>query len=96
MRIRAPLVKGPGTVVLAVVLALGPAALADQARGQIEQGMAALGNANPAGHGAQSAHAGDGCAWQPGFVLPDLDGNVGAMEVYDDGSGPALYVGGQF
>ena len=37
-----------------------------------------------------------GCAWQPGFHVADLDGLVNAMTVFDDGSGEALYVGGEF
>jgi hypothetical protein len=36
----------------------------------------------------------DGCAWLPGFTLPGLDGDVLALAVYDDGTGPALYAGG--
>ena len=36
------------------------------------------------------------CEWRPGFFLDDLDGEVLAMVVWDDGSGPALYVGGNF
>jgi len=38
----------------------------------------------------------EGCAWQPGFTVADLDGDVDAMVVWDDGSGPALYAGGSF
>jgi hypothetical protein len=34
--------------------------------------------------------------WQPGFNLPGVDGRVGAFAVFDDGTGPALYVGGSF
>lgn len=37
-----------------------------------------------------------GCGWQPGMSLPDISGPVWAMAVFDDGSGPALYVGGEF
>lgn len=33
-------------------------------------------------------------AWNPGFV--PLDGAVRAMAIYDDGAGPALFVGGSF
>ena len=36
------------------------------------------------------------CSWQTGFVTPDLDGTAYAAAVFDDGSGPALYVGGSF
>jgi hypothetical protein len=39
------------------------------------------------------AQSGD---WRPGFGAPGVDGDVEAMLVYDDGSGPALYVGGAF
>jgi hypothetical protein len=35
------------------------------------------------------------CGWQPGFNL-GIEGAAHAMSVYDDGSGPALYVGGLF
>ncbi len=34
--------------------------------------------------------------WLPGDGLPGLNGDVGAVAVYDDGTGPALYVGGSF
>lgn len=34
--------------------------------------------------------------WQPGFHLPGFDGDVHALLVHDDGSGPALFVGGYF
>jgi hypothetical protein len=40
---------------------------------------------------AESGTAGgerDDCAWQPGFTVADLDGEVYALAVYDDGSGP--------
>ena len=36
------------------------------------------------------------CAWDSGFTWADLDGSAVAMAVFDDGSGPALYVGGHF
>jgi len=36
------------------------------------------------------------CAWQAGFHMQDLDGWAYASAVYDDGTGPALYVGGWF
>ena len=34
--------------------------------------------------------------WLPGEGLPGLDGDVYAAAVYDDGTGPTLYVGGNF
>ena len=34
--------------------------------------------------------------WLPGEGLPGLNGDVAAVAVYDDGTGPALYVGGEF
>ncbi len=34
--------------------------------------------------------------WLPSEGLPGLNGDVSATVVYDDGSGPALYVGGYF
>ena len=34
--------------------------------------------------------------WLPGEGLPGLNGDVGAVAVYDDGTSPALYVGGEF
>lgn len=46
-------------------------------------------------HGAGGSRH-DGCAWQPGFTIADLDGNVGAMTVFDDGTGSALFAGGRF
>jgi hypothetical protein len=36
-----------------------------------------------------------GCGWTAGFHQEDL-GTLWAFEVFDDGTGPALYVGGQF
>jgi hypothetical protein len=36
------------------------------------------------------------CTWDTGFTVADLDDEVFAMTVFDDGSGPALYVGGHF
>ncbi len=39
---------------------------------------------------------GQSCGWQPGFSVQDLDGPLNAMVVWDDGLGPALYVGGGF
>jgi len=45
-------------------------------------------------------HAGsstrDDCGWQPGFHVTDLDNEVLSMAVFDDGTGPNLYVGGYF
>ncbi len=35
------------------------------------------------------------CSWQSGFSA-GLDGTVETLAVFDDGSGPALYVGGEF
>ncbi len=37
-----------------------------------------------------------GCGWASGFEISDLDRKVRALEVYDDGSGAALYAGGDF
>jgi hypothetical protein len=37
-----------------------------------------------------------GFAWESRFFGPGLDNAVAAVVVWDDGSGPALYVGGQF
>ena len=36
------------------------------------------------------------CGWREGFTLSDLDGPALASAMFDDGSGPALYVAGQF
>jgi len=38
----------------------------------------------------------NGCAWQPGYHMADLDGSTDSLAIYDDGTGPALYVGGNF
>src|SRR5688572_5158888 len=43
-----------------------------------------------------TAHGQCGFEWKPGNTLPSLNGIVNATVVYDDGSGPALYVGGSF
>ena len=37
-----------------------------------------------------------GPRWQEGFAGPDLDGPAKTMMQWDDGTGPALYVGGSF
>ena len=34
--------------------------------------------------------------WDARFAAPDLDGTVHAFTVFDDGSGSALYAGGEF
>jgi hypothetical protein len=38
----------------------------------------------------------DGCKWRSGFTIADLDDFPVASVVFDDGGGPALYVGGHF
>jgi len=43
-----------------------------------------------------TADDGDPCGWQPGFAFAGLSRSARAMTVHDDGSGPALYVGGEF
>ena len=45
---------------------------------------------------ATPAGAGTVCRWLPGDGLPGVDDTVHATVVYDDGSGPALYIGGEF
>jgi|GEM_PF-923014 len=40
--------------------------------------------------------AASGFAWESRFFGPGVDNPVAAVAVFDDGSGPALYVGGQF
>jgi len=47
---------------------------------------------------AQSIAVWDGVAWSPvnGPMGESLNGTVDALLVYDDGGGPALYVGGRF
>lgn len=44
---------------------------------------------------ADSSCSGD-FGWLPGFGLPGLNGLAFALTVFDDGNGPALYVGGEF
>ncbi len=34
--------------------------------------------------------------WSPGFGFPGVDGSVRALATFDDGTGPALYVSGDF
>jgi len=49
--------------------------------------------------GRPAAEGGSGpieCAWTPGFEGRGLDESVWALAVYDDGTGPALYAGGEF
>jgi hypothetical protein len=38
----------------------------------------------------------EGCEWSAEFFSADLDGTVAAFAAYDDGSGAALYVAGEF
>lgn len=47
---------------------------------------------------AEMANAQPGCGpgWADGFSLRGLSGTVHALTVFDDGSGPALYVAGSF
>ncbi len=45
---------------------------------------------------AQRGPLGSACAWRGDFHLPDLDRAGRAMATYDAGSGPALYVAGDF
>jgi len=47
-------------------------------------------------HSQTAAHRQEACAWAPGFHSFDFDDWAGPMVVYDDGNGPALYVGGAF
>jgi len=42
------------------------------------------------------AHAQCEFEWKPGFGVTGISGDVHAMTVWDDGTGPALYVGGTF
>jgi hypothetical protein len=35
-------------------------------------------------------------AWSPGFEVPGVDDRITASAVFDDGTGPALYVAGHF
>jgi len=46
--------------------------------------------------GGKSVKSGSYCWWESGFGIGDLSGIVHALAVWDDGSGPALYVGGEF
>lgn len=49
------------------------------------------------GAGAQTENvANRGGDWVPGYWISDLDDNALSSVVFDDGSGPALYVGGHF
>lgn len=36
------------------------------------------------------------CTWSEDYNLPDFDGSVLTSVVWDDGTGPTLYVGGEF
>jgi len=45
---------------------------------------------------AQSGPAQCPEGWRPGEGLPGLDGPVYARTVWDDGTGPALFVAGEF
>lgn len=58
----------------------------------IAGGIAALGVPVPANAGATPCEP----QWASGFNPGDLNGDVRTMVVWDDGSGPALYVGGSF
>ena len=43
-----------------------------------------------------AAGEGDGCGWSAGFHHRGLDGRVRVLEMWDDGNGTSLYVGGSF
>ena len=45
--------------------------------------------------GANPKSAGQSCSWSTGFEYNGL-GGVNATEVYNDGAGDALYIGGHF
>lgn len=48
--------------------------------------------------GAAAQGGGASCApqWSTDFARPEVNGTVRAQAIYDDGTGPALYVGGDF
>ena len=48
------------------------------------------------GAAAVAGKAAGECGWSSGFSLADLDGTPYSMVVWDDGTGPALFVGGDF
>ena len=45
---------------------------------------------------SRSTERTENCSWASGFTLGDLENSVEASAVYDDGGGPALFVGGSF
>src|SRR5262245_65530576 len=56
-----------------------------------------LGRSTAAAQGKTSlAEPTSAASWQRGFGLPGADSVVYAFEVFDDGSGPSVYVGGDF
>jgi hypothetical protein len=73
---------------LGIVLASG--LFAAENTGEVDSGLRGVPE-----RGASKVKEDDGC-WQPGFFLEDLDGSPEAFAVFDDGSGPALFVGGFF
>ncbi len=62
----------------------------------IHHSLAVFGMLGAVCFAAQPASAQCTDQWLPGEGLPGLNGDVYAAAVYDDGTGPALYVGGQF
>jgi hypothetical protein len=67
-------------------------------QGSAVVGKVALGDLNevdPIVVSPQASCSG-GYAWLPGLGTPGVSGLVGALTVFDDGTGPALYVGGNF
>jgi hypothetical protein len=55
-----------------------------------------LGMTGPAAAAMSESVGGFGCGWDPRFAAAGPDGVVSAVAVFDEGSGPMLYVGGWF
>jgi len=75
------LVKRPAIVVTGLVLG-------------VSVGLAQLGPAEPGREPVRVA--GGACTWSDTFHLPDVDDDVYALTVFDDGTGPTLVAGGWF
>ena len=59
-------------------------------------GMAQLGRLNTGTQAGLTTGSIEGCAWQPGFHGLGPNAEVTSSAIFDDGTGAALYIGGEF
>ncbi|TDE02429.1 choice-of-anchor D domain-containing protein [Jiangella asiatica] len=78
------------------VLALSPGPAVGVVEPPGPEALTADPAADPAADGVADPVGGSVLGWDAAFFGPGLDGTVTAATVWDDGTGPALYVGGLF